>query len=225
MGKVSFTPNVDTNVTGKATASGSQERSLNGAGITYNAGHGYYVPVQWLHTVASQVEGFNDSKRVFAAEVKLENGKLVPTGITTAIKASSIMQTYLAMFVEGEDAPKINCELNDDGLMRPKSGEAAYNQCTTGPKCIRVNKDTKEMQITAPIVYWFEGASKVYTPSFDKKENGYDMLVNDDDEMQFETPMVNFWRTQPASNFKLELTLQDIVPADTPHLEELIVAE
>lgn len=223
MGKVSFTPNVDTNVTGKATASNSQERALNGAGITYNAGCGYYVPLQWLHTVASQVEGFSDSKRVFAAEVKLEGNKLVPTGIVTAIKASSIMQTFLAMHVEGEDAPQIACELNEAGLMRPKQGEAGYNQCTTGPKCLQVNKDTKEMKITAPIIYWFEGSGKVYTPTFEEVENGYDMLVDDDDNLQLSTPTVNFWRTQPASNFKLELGLRDIVPEDTPFLDELVI--
>lgn len=223
MGKLSFTPNVDVNVTGKATASNSQERALNGAGITYNAGCGYYVPQQWLHTVASQVEGFSDSKRVFAAEVKLEGTKLVPTGIVTAIKASSIMQTFLATHVEGEDAPQIACELNEAGLMRPKQGEAGYNQCTTGPKCLQVNKDTKEMKITAPIVYWFEGSGKVYTPTFEETENGYDMLVDDDDNMQLSTPTVNFWRTQPASNFKLELSLRDIMPEDTPLLDELVI--
>lgn len=223
MGKLTFTPNVDTDVTGKATASSSQERALNGQGITYTPGCGYYVPLQWLHTVASQVEGFSDSKRVFAAEVKIEGNKLVPTGITTAIKASSIMQTYLAMHVEGEDAPQIACERNEAGLMRPKQGEAGYNACTTGPKCIQVNKDTKEMKVTAPIIYWFEGSGKVYTPTFEEVENGYDMLVDDDDNLQLSTPTVNFWRTQPASNFKLELGLRDIVPEDTPFLDELVI--
>lgn len=223
MGKLSFTSNVDTQVTGKGTASGSQERALNGQGITYTDGCGYYVPIQWVHTVASQVEGFADSKRVFAAEVKIEGNKLIPTGILTAIKVSSIMQTYLALVQEGEEEPQIECEQNAEGLMRPKQGAADYNACTTGPKCLRVNKETKEMQITAPIIYWFEGNHKIYTPTFDETENGYDMLVDDNDMLQLSEVNANFWRTQPASNFRLELSLRDIVPADTPHLDELVI--
>jgi hypothetical protein len=79
------------------------------------------------------------------------------------------------------------------------------------------------MKVTAPIIYWFEGSGKVYTPTFEETENGYDMLVDDDDNLQLSTPTVNFWRTQPASNFKLELGLRDIVPEDTPFLDELVI--
>lgn len=219
----SIVPNVDLGITGKAQASDSQVRSINSSPIPYIVGHAYFVPMQWAHTVPSAQEGFAPSKRVFALELELQGDKLVPTGVLTAIKVSSIMQTHMGEVVEGQDAPQVLCEANDAGAMRPVKGQEGvqYFNAVSGPRCLKVNPEDKAIKVTAPVLYWNEKQVKVYTPTFEENSAVHSMMVDDDNYLQLSTPTINIWRTQPASAFKLNYSLKDIVPADTPFLDEL----
>ena len=224
MGKLTnLVPNVDLGIKGKAAASDSQARSINGAPIPYIIGCAYYVPQQWAHTVPSAQPGFADSKRVFALEMKLEGGKLVPTGNLTAIKISSIMQTHMGKVVEGQDAPQILCEVNASGAMRPVKGQDGleYFNAVTGPRCLKVNPDDKAIKVTSPVLYWNDEQCRVYTATFEENSEVHSMMVDEQNMLQLSTPQVSLWHTQPASAYKVNYTLKDIVPEDTPFLDEL----
>lgn len=222
MPKGNLVPVVDTNVTGRAKVNERQARSMNSAPIDYTMGHAYYVPAQYAHEVPASTPGFAPSKRVFAVEYVLDNeGKLVATGNLTAIKLSAINQTYLGEVTDAA-APKIKCQLNDAGAYRPIPGEATYLRATPGPKGLACEGENPKMRYG--MIYWAERQIQGYVPQFDQDDTeNHTMIVDDDDILQLDKQTIVLWKTEPATARKLTDKLRTILPADTPHLDELCV--
>lgn len=222
MPKIALTPVVDVASTGRATASSSLARQLQSEPIAYTQGYAYLVPAQYAHELPSQTEGFAPSKRVYAAEFAIVNGKLKPTGNLTAIKLSSINQTFLAVVSE-EPAPVIACELNDAGAYRPKPGQATYNRAVEGLRGLAL--DGENVKVRYPIIYWAEKQERVYVPQFDQDDTvNHTMLVDDDENLELAQANIQIWRTEAAATRDLQgYVLRDIVPADLPNLADLVV--
>ena len=221
MAKTTFVPVVDTAVTGRAKVSESQARSMNSAPIDYTVGNAYFVPAQYAHEVPSSAAGFAPSKRVFAVEYQLVGTELVPTGNLTAIKLSSINQTYLGE-VTDEEAPVIHCELNDAGAYRPIRGEATYHRATPGAKGLVCEGDNPKMRYG--MIYWADRQIQGYVPKFDADDRiNHTMIVDDDNVLSLDKQNIMLWRTESAVGRKINLKLRDILPANTPHLDELCV--
>ena len=218
--KIDFKPVVDANATGRAkVASEAQERRVNGNSIDYTVGYAYYVPTQWVHEVPSGTAGFNPSQRVFAIEyARSANGKLTATGAVTAIKKSAILQTYLDLVTE-EPAPKFHCELNAAGLNRPVDSRSHY--CVTGGRALKAKMD-EGFYISRPVVFWADGIKSVYVPQFEQKEGGYDMLVDDENNLALDTMDVMFWHVEAASLLGISGNLSDFISKEEcPLLDEL----
>lgn len=217
--KIEYLPVVDAKATGKATATEAQERRVNGSSIDYTVGYAYYVPAQWVHEIPSSTPGFNPSQRVFAVEyARHADGKLTPTGNVTAIKKSAILQTYLALVTEDE-APKIKCELNAAGLNRPVDSRSHY--CVTGGRPLKA-KAGEGFYITRPVVFWADGIKSVYVPQFEQKEGGYDMLVDEEGNLDLDTMDVMFWHAEAASLLGISGNLSDFLSKKVcPIVDEL----
>jgi hypothetical protein len=221
MGKSNFVPVVETGVLGRAEATETQARGMNATPIEYTLGCAYYVPAQYAHEVPSAQEGFSNSKRVFALEMSLQGDKLVPTGNLTAIKLSAINQTYLGEVTE-EEAPKIKCELNDSGAYRPIRGEAQYFRAVPGAKGLICEGRNPKMRYG--MIYWADRQIQGYVPKFDADDTiNHTMIVDDDNILSLDKQNIILWKTESAVNRKINLKLQDILPENTPHLDELVV--
>lgn len=221
MGKSNFIPVVETGVVGRAKATERQARGMNAAPIDYTIGMAYYVPAQYAHEVPSAQAGFANSKRVFALEMSLVDGKLVPTGNLTAIKLSAINQTYLGEVTDAE-APKIKCELNDAGAYRPVPNAAQYFRAVPGAKGLVCEGENPKMRYG--MIYWADRQIQGYVPKFDADDTvNHTMIVDDDEILSLDKQNIMLWKTEAAVNRKVNLKLRDILPENTPHIEDLVV--
>lgn len=221
MPKSNFVPVVDVAVTGRAKVNERQARSMNSAPIDYTMGNAYYVPAQYAHEVPASQPGFAPSKRVFAIEYVLRDNQLVPTGNLTAIKLSAINQTYLGEVTDAA-APVIKCQLNDAGAYRPMPNEATYLRATPGAKGLVCEGENPKIRYG--MLYWADRQIQGYVPQFDPDDIvNHTMIVDDEDVLQLDKQNIVLWKTEAAVNRKITLKLRDILPADTPHLDDLCV--
>ena len=74
------------------------------------------------------------------------------------------------------------------------------------------------------MIYWADRQIQGYVPKFDADDTvNHTMIVDDDNVLSLDKQNIMLWRTESAAGRKINLKLRDILPANTPHLDELCV--
>lgn len=143
-----------------------REDAINATPLEYTMGHGYFIPRQKAHQIPVSYNGQTfQSKRVFAAECRQENGSWVPTGSFTAIKLNNINQTYFGEVKEGVEAPVINTYVDESGRTRMNTENVTFERAVKGQKGLSCAELTP--RFLGGKMYLSTGLKYAYVPHFE----------------------------------------------------------
>ena len=157
---------------------------LEGASLPFNLGSRYVLVPQLNHAQKTPYEG-KYSQRFVAVEIVDGEAKSIRT-----ILLSNLSARVLGFVESGVDAPEVKVRKNEAGLYRPDG--AKYTPCVNQRLPLDFTPEERG-RIYAPCTLVAKGVKECYTPRFEAKGDGFDMVLNSRGTLDLDTTFHNFW--------------------------------
>lgn len=188
----------------RAKVSKERQGSYVNDPIPYDPSMGYYVPRMYPAVKPSNDPTFADSNRFYAEEMRWDatSKKWKPTGNLTAIKVSSVNQTYQAEVSADADMPRV--AVDEDGRII-RGGAEGYDapraiRCCSGNRGFAFDAE-EHLYMKRPMLFRPIKQVQVYTSRPVRQDDGtYRVAIDEDNRtVAFQQQTVWLWETEPAT--------------------------